>query len=102
MTSHISSDLERIADYIVFIRDGQIVFTEDKEKLLSEYGLASVTSEQLEFVDPALICRIRKQAMSTDLLVGDRTEFRRRYPDYALKAPSLDEIVLMFTRGEEA
>lgn len=101
MTSHICSDLEKIADYIVFIRNGQIVFREEKDTLLEQYGLASVSREQLSFVDDSLILRRRMLPMSTDLLVRDRRAFAIRYPDYVLKQPTLDEIVLMFTKGDE-
>lgn len=100
MTSHITSDLEKIADYVVFIQNGQIIFTEEKETLLSRYGLAQVTGSQLEFVDDALVVRKRVQPLATDLLVRDRKTFRDRYPDYAIQPATLDEIVLMFTKGE--
>lgn len=101
MTSHISSDLEKIADYIIFIRNGRIVFSEEKDTLLEHYGLASVSREQLGYVDESLILRRRVQPMSTDLLITDRQAFATRYPDYVLKQPTLDEIVLMFTKGDE-
>ncbi|MEY8379671.1 ABC transporter ATP-binding protein [Ileibacterium valens] len=100
MTSHISSDLERIADYIIFIKDGQIVFIEQKDLLLAEYGMACVSSDQLEYIAGEFIVRLRKQAMNTDLLIRNRAEFSKRYPDYSLRPASLDEIVLMFTRGK--
>lgn len=100
MTSHITSDLERIADYIVFIQDGRIVFTEEKETLLNAYGMAQVTRDQLEFIDGDLVLRKRTQPLATDLLVADRKQFARRYPDYAVVPATLDEIVLMFTKGE--
>lgn len=100
MTSHISSDLERIADYIIFIKDGQIVFIEQKDLLLAEYGMACVSSDQLEYIAVEFIVRLRKQAMNTDLLIRNRAEFSKRYPDYSLRPASLDEIILMFTRGK--
>ena len=39
ISSHIISDLEKVADYITFIHDGEIVFCESKDVLLYEYGI---------------------------------------------------------------
>lgn len=100
MTSHITSDLEKIADYIVFIKDGKIVFTEEKDALLEQYGLVQVSSEQYGYIRPELIVRQRKLPMAWELLIQDRKAFESCYPDYALRPASLDEIVLMFTKGE--
>lgn len=100
MTSHITSDLERIADYIIFIQNGQVVMTEEKETLLEQYGIARITQEQAGFIDESLVLRTRRQPLSVELLVKDRTAFSDRYPDYVLQPASLDEIVLMFTKGE--
>lgn len=100
MTSHITSDLEKIADYIVFIQNGRIVFTEEKEKLLCEYGLANVTRDQLAFIQEDLIVRKRQQPLSVQLLVRNRKVFQDLYPDYVVTPATLDEIVLLFTKGE--
>ena len=99
MTSHITSDLERIADYILFIQDGAIVFEETRENM-ERYGLARLTSEQIGFIDPDLVLTIRHQPMNTELLIKDRAEFRRRYPDYVIEPASIDDVILMLTKGE--
>ncbi len=99
MTSHISSDLERIADFIVFLQEGQVIFVKSKEELES-YGLARVRQDQLEFIDPTYILKMRPQALWTDILVCDRNSFRQRYPDYALDQATLDEVILMYGKGE--
>lgn len=50
-STHITADLEKIADYITFIIDGQIVFSGSKENLLEQYvlvkgGLSEISAEQ--------------------------------------------------------
>ncbi len=100
ITSHISSDLERIADFIVFLQAGQVIFIKSKEEL-EAYGLAHVRRDQFEFIDPDCILKVRFQPLWIDVLVSDRASFRKRYPDYALDQVSLDEVILMYGKGEE-
>lgn len=100
MTSHISSDLERIADRIAYIQDGKIDFELSREQM-DALGLAQVANEQLEFIDPALVMTRRKQPLSTEVLIADRFEFKKRYPDYAISPASLDEIIVMISKGEQ-
>lgn len=99
MTSHISSDLEKIADYIVCIQNGKIVFNGEKETIFG-YGIARLREDQLEFVDPALILSKRHQPLCIEVLIKDRFAFARRYPDYAIDPATLDDVVLMLSKGE--
>lgn len=99
MTSHITADIERVADYVVFIQNGKILFMLEKE-VLDNYGIARLSQNELEFLDPSLAVFKRKQALSTDILVSDYKEFKLRYPDYSLDRASLDDVILMYSRGE--
>lgn len=102
MTSHITSDLEKIADYIVFIKDGRIEFVEEKDTLLDQYAMVQVSQSQQEFIQPEFIVRKRRLPLACELLIKGRQEFMNLYPDYALSPATLDEIVLMFIKGEKA
>lgn len=48
MSSHITTDLEKVADYITFIHDGTVIFSESKDMLLNEYGLLNVVPRILK------------------------------------------------------
>ena len=43
VSSHITSDLEHIADYITFISDGRILLSKTRDELLDEYGIVHCT-----------------------------------------------------------
>lgn len=100
MTSHITSDIARIADYLVFIQNGRLLFTEEKQTLLDTYGVARLNQEQLSYLDPALIVRKRREPLYTEVLFRNRDEFIARYPDFAWDPVNLDELVILFTKGE--
>lgn len=99
LTSHITSDIERIADYILYIDNGEIRFMIEKEKI-ENWGLANVRQDQLELIDPQLILSQRQTPLCVQLLVENRHEFAMRYPDYVLHAITLDEVILMIAKGE--
>lgn len=99
LTSHITSDIERIADYILYIDNGEIRFMIEKEKI-ENWGLANVRQDQLEVIDPHLILSKRQNPLSVQLLVEDRHEFAMRYPDYVLQPVTLDEVILMIAKGD--
>ena len=54
-SSHIVTDLEKVCDYIAFLHRGNLVLFEEKDRLLEEYALVSLTAEQLEGLDPAAV-----------------------------------------------
>ena len=100
MTSHITSDLERIADSILYIQDGRLLFEISREEL-ENYGIAQLTSDQAGFVDDALIAVTRRQSMNKEALIRNRAEFSRRYPDYAITPATLDDMIVMLSKGDE-
>ncbi len=55
ISSHIVSDLEKLCDYIAFLRRGKLMLLEEKDRLLEEYGLLHCTAEQLEELDPEAV-----------------------------------------------
>ncbi|MDE5757883.1 MAG: hypothetical protein K2H85_04640, partial [Allobaculum sp.] len=61
---------------------------------------AHVRSDQLELIDPSYILKVRPQSLWSDVLVCERASFRKRYPDYALDQANLDEVILMYGKGE--
>lgn len=69
ISSHILSDLEKVADYIAFIHNGQLLFMENKDVLLEEYGIASLTEDQLMSLDPKSIVGYRKHRYGIEALL---------------------------------
>ena len=99
ISSHITSDLNRIADYIVFIHDGAIVFEKPKDELIYQYGILRCTTEQYGMLDPADMIASRKQAHEWEALVRDRKALAAKYPEVVIDAATLDEIMLLYVKG---
>lgn len=99
MSSHITSDLEKIADYITFIHQGQVLLTESKDRLIYEYGIARCKTAQFEQIDPADRLAYRKRDYQIDVLVSDRQAFERKYAGIVMDTGTIDEIMLLLVKG---
>lgn len=100
ISSHITTDLEKIADYIVLLHRGRVVFEKSREELMNRYGILRCGHEQFASIDPSDILARRAREYECDALVADRDAMRRKYPNVTLDAPTIDEIMLMYTKGE--
>ena len=100
ISSHITSDLEKAADYITYLHQGKVVLSEAKDVILDSYGRAAGTAEQLTRVDPADLVRVRRGSFGWEGLVADRAAFRRKYRDLLVEKTTLEDIMLFIGKGE--
>lgn len=69
ISSHIISDLEKICDYITFIHNGKIIFSESKDDLLEDYGILKCSEDELNKLNRDIIKGIRKNKFGIEALV---------------------------------
>ena len=100
ISSHITTDLEKIADYIVFIHEGQVVFSKPKDELIEQYGIIKCGAAQFEALDKSDIIVYRKMDYEWQVLVADRAAMKKKYPKTLIDSASIDEIMLLYVKGE--
>lgn len=100
VSSHITSDLEKIADYIVFIHEGKVVFSKPKDELVEQYGIIKCGAAQFEALDKLDIIVYRKMDYEWQVLVADRAAMKKKYPKTLIDSVSIDEIMLLYVKGE--
>jgi ABC-2 type transport system ATP-binding protein len=100
ISSHITTDLEKIADYIVFIHEGQVVFSKPKDELIEQYGIIKCGTAQFEALDKSDIIVYRKMDYEWQVLVADRAAMKKKYPKVLIDSASIDEIMLLYVKGE--
>jgi len=69
ISSHIVSDLEKLCDYIAFLHKGKLLLCEEKDQLLSEYGVLHCTSEQIKDIDPEAIMNKKESQYGVEAIV---------------------------------
>jgi len=101
LSSHITSDLEKVADYITFIHDGSIVFSECKDNLIYNYGVMRCKSAQFAEIDKEDVLAYRKHDYQINVLVSDKSTAAKKYRDIIIDNVSIEEIMLMLVKGEK-
>lgn len=101
VSSHITSDLEKIADYIVFIHKGKVVFSKAKDELLEQYGILKCGTAQFDALDKTGIVRYRKMDYEWQILIADREKMQKKYPNTMIVPATIDEIMLLYVKGEK-
>lgn len=101
LSSHISSDLEKVADYVAFIHHGRLIMTASKDDLIYQYAVMRCRESQFLSLDPADIIAFRKRDYQIDVLVADGKAAKRKYKDVVIDHVSLDEIMLLLVKGEQ-
>ena len=102
ISSHITSDLEKIADYITYIHQGRVVLSDSKDAILEHYAKLGCTQAQLRDIQPGDLVRVRKGSFGCEALVRDRAAFARKYPGLMLDRVTLEDIMLLIGKGESA
>ena len=98
ISSHILSDLEKLCDYIAFLHQGRLLFCEEKDALLEQYGIFNDTAEQAEALMPEAIV-----SMETTPYGGVRALVRRELAPagFQLEKPTIEDIILFLVKGEK-
>ena len=101
MSSHITSDLEQVADAIAYLHHGQLLFCENKDDLLQEYGLLRCAETDLARLPEGCAVYTRRGAFGCETLVKDRTAVHTALPDAVCDSASIDDI-MRFYSGRDA
>lgn len=96
ISSHITTDLEKICDYIVYIHGGKVIFNEEKDELLSRYAIYSTDEKQLAELDKTAVVKVLHRDYGVDILAS-----KEKMPqDFEYRPVSLDDIMLFYSKGE--
>ena len=100
LSSHITSDLEKIADYITFIDKGGIVLTDKNDDILRKYGVIRCSEEVFRSIDLSDAIAWRRKGYQVDILVPDINIARQKYKELIIDHTNIEEVMLMFAKGE--
>lgn len=101
LSSHITSDLEKVADYITFIHDGRLIMTASRDDLAYHYAVLRCRESRFMEMDREDIIAFRKRDYQIDVLVADGKKAKQKYRDVVADHVSLEEIMLLLVKGEK-
>ena len=102
MSSHITTDLEKVADYITFIHQGKLLFCKSKDELRYQYGIVRCGAAVFEQMDKSQVLAWRKEDYQWDVLVPDKEKARRLYKNVVVDDATIDDILLLYVKGERS
>ena len=96
MSSHITSDLEKIADSVTFIDRGKILLSGYKDDILAAHGILKCTKADYRELDPDDLISTRLTDFGAEALVADREAASRKYSGIVMDPAPLDEIMVYY------
>ena len=102
MSSHISTDLEKVADYITFIHQGKVIFSKRKDELRYHYGIIRCGAAVFDQIDKEDVLAYRKEDYQWNVLVAEKEKAKRKYKNAVVDDATIDDILLMYVKGVQA
>jgi len=101
-STHITSDLDRIADYVTLIHQGEIVFSVPKDQILDNYGLVKGERELLNIDIKKHFIGLKENQFGFEALVKEKREIKKKYGEKVLiERPTLEDVMLYHTGRDQ-
>lgn len=100
-STHITSDLDKMADYITFIHNGEMLFSETKDELINNHRIVKCGIEDFNKMDKRDIVGYRKSQFGYEVLINNRENSKAKYKNLVMDSVNLEEIMLFYIKGEK-
>lgn len=100
LSSHITTDLEHISDYIIFIDRGKTILNVPTNELLENYGIIKCSKEEFSKISEDDYISYRKSKYQYEVLTSDKNKIKKKYNISSIDKPSIEDIMLFYIRGE--
>ncbi len=98
LSTHITSDLEHIADNVIFISKGEIIFDKPLKEIKDDYIVLDVDKEELKNIAKKDIIRYKENRIDYQVLIHKKN-MKTKYEKYIKRITALDDIMLLYIRG---
>ena len=96
LSPHITGDLEKLADEVVFINGGKIVLSGNKDEILEMHGVLKCKKDEVSRISPSLIVHKELGTYGAEILVNDRHAAEKLYPDMVIEPAALEQIMIHY------
>lgn len=96
MSSHITSDLEKIADCVTFIDKGSVLISGYKDEVLDNHGIIKCSNDDVKLIDPSDIVSVRTNSFGAEVMIHNRQSAAYRYKNMLIDPASLEDIMLYY------
>ncbi len=101
ISTHITTDLEHISDYIMFIKDGEIMLNLPTSDILENYGIVKCGEDMFKKMDRSDYEYYRKEKYQYEILVNNRSFIKNKYNVSTIDRASIEDLMLFYIKGEK-
>lgn len=98
LSTHITSDLEHIADNVIFISNGKVIFDKPLKDIKNDYLVLEVTEEEFKSFNKKDIIKYKRNKNDYQVLINKKG-MKKTYEKYIRNITTLDDIMLLYIRG---
>lgn len=102
ISSHITSDLDKIADYIAYIHEGRLLFLKSIDELNNDCGIIRCGREFFDALSPEDIIAYREEPYSYCVFIKNRQSLRKAFCDISIENASIEDMMLFYSKGEKS
>lgn len=99
ISSHITADLERIADRVLFLNNGKLILDKSRDELINDYKIIKCQEDEFKRIDKNDYLRYKKERFEYLVLTNNNIDFDK-YHFNNITIPTLEDIMLLYIRGE--
>lgn len=101
LSTHITSDLDQIADDIIFIDKGKKVFEDSEKNIKENYGILKCSLDDFKKIDEKDIVKYKKNKHEYEILINNRNELSKKYKDFEIEKITLENLMILMIKGEK-
>lgn len=98
-STHITTDLERIADHIIFIDLGKVVLNQTRDEIIDNYGILKCDHSDFEKIEKQDIIRYKKNKYNYEILINDKNKIKTKYKDFIIDNITLEDLMVLMIKG---
>ncbi len=102
LSSHITSDLEKIADEVVFIDAGKVILSGNKDEIIENHGILRCRKDDVGKISRSLIVDTDVSSMGAEILVNDKKAASKLYPEMVIDDAGLEQIMIHYVNSSKA
>lgn len=99
LSTHITSDLENIADYIVFIDNGKIILDKERNEIIDNYGIIKCSLDEFDKIDKVDIVSFKKNKYNYEVLINNKEKCKSKYKDFIIDKITLEDLMVLIIKG---
>ena len=100
-STHITSDLEHIADEIVFIDKGKVLINKTRDEILDNYGILKCNLDEFTKIDKSDYMAYKKNKYNYEILVSDKEKVGKKYKNMVVDKITLEELMVIMIKGDK-